>query len=147
MPFPPRLAQRDRKSRWKKADVFLTPPPHRRCGPSVSRIALWCCSCCPTLPFRPVVSKVQVRVALHADHRGTGKQQDDLIRRYLACGLKPRNPVSGGWTTDFWFTPPPRHMRAPGNGITCVEALMPYSFLANSPRAWRLPVGAETRRS
>ena len=30
------------------------------------------------------------RVALHADHRGSKQQQDDLVARYLRCGLTRR---------------------------------------------------------
>lgn len=44
---------------------------------------------------------LQGRVALHADHRGTGKQQDDLIKRYLACGLVRRNHLKGSLLSRF----------------------------------------------
>jgi hypothetical protein len=33
------------------------------------------------------------RVALHADHRGTKAQQDDLVARYLRCGLTRRREL------------------------------------------------------
>lgn len=35
------------------------------------------------------------RVALHADHRGTPRQQDDLVKGYVACGLTQRNYLKG----------------------------------------------------
>jgi hypothetical protein len=41
------------------------------------------------------------RVALHADHRGTPRQQDDLVRRYLACGLSRRNYLKGSLLSRF----------------------------------------------
>ncbi|MDM0116801.1 hypothetical protein QTI66_32210 [Variovorax sp. J22R133] len=41
------------------------------------------------------------RVALHADHRGTPKQQDDLVKRYLACGLTRRNHLKGSLLSRF----------------------------------------------
>jgi hypothetical protein len=41
------------------------------------------------------------RVALHADHRGTRDQQDDLVRRYKACGLTRRNHLRGLWLSLF----------------------------------------------
>jgi hypothetical protein len=37
------------------------------------------------------------RIALHADRHGTAQQQDDLVRRYLRCGLVQRRHVKG------WF--------------------------------------------
>jgi hypothetical protein len=41
------------------------------------------------------------RVALHADHRGTPSQQDDLVKRYLACGLTRRNHLKGSLLSRF----------------------------------------------
>jgi len=41
------------------------------------------------------------RVALHADHRGPPKQQDDLVKRYLACGLTRRNHLKGSLLSRF----------------------------------------------
>jgi hypothetical protein len=35
------------------------------------------------------------RIALHADDRGTDRQRDDLVRRYIACGLTRRNHLNG----------------------------------------------------
>jgi hypothetical protein len=44
---------------------------------------------------------LQGRVALHADHRGTRKQQDDLVKRYLAYGLIRRNHLKGSLLSLF----------------------------------------------
>lgn len=44
---------------------------------------------------------LQGRVALHADHRGTRKQQDDLVKRYLDYGLVRRNHLKGSLLSLF----------------------------------------------
>lgn len=41
------------------------------------------------------------RVALHADHRGTRQQQNDLVKRYLQCGLVRRNYLKGSLLSIF----------------------------------------------
>jgi len=44
---------------------------------------------------------LQGRVALHADHRGSRQQQDDLVKRYVACGLTRRNHLKGSLLSLF----------------------------------------------
>lgn len=41
------------------------------------------------------------RTALHADHRGTRAQQDDLVKRYLRCGLTRRRHLKGSLLSIF----------------------------------------------
>jgi hypothetical protein len=41
------------------------------------------------------------RTSLHADHRGTKRQQDDLVQRYLRCGLTRRRHLQGSLLSVF----------------------------------------------
>lgn len=41
------------------------------------------------------------RTSLHADHRGTRRQQDDLVKRYLRCGLQRRSYLRGSLLSLF----------------------------------------------